>query len=101
MNKQQLQNLKKYIENYIAGYLKISNDIQNLQFSDDNYLNHFENFTEEQFLYTDRRASYNLYELEQQLTQIIERLKKQLTEVNEELWQIHCQELQSIMEPCF
>jgi hypothetical protein len=101
MNKQQLQNLKKYIENYIAGYLKISNDIQNLQFSDDNYLNHFENFTEEQLLYTDRGASYHLYELEKQLTQIIERLKKQLTEVNELLWQIHCKELQDIMEPCF
>jgi hypothetical protein len=101
MQKQQLENLKKYIENYIAGYLKISNDIQNLQFSDDNYLNHFENFTEEQLLYTDRGASYNLYELENQLTQIIERLKKQLTEVNELLWQIHCQELRDIMEPCF
>jgi hypothetical protein len=101
MNKQQLQNLKKYIENYIDGYLKISNDIQNLQFSDDNYLNHFENFTEEQLLYTDWGASYNLYELEQQITQIIERLRKQLTEVNEALWQIHCQELRVIMEPCF
>jgi len=101
MQKEQLQNLKKYIENTIAGYLKISNDIQNLQFSDDNYLNHFENFTEEQLLYTDRGASYNLYELENQLTQIIERLKKQLTEVNKALWQIHCQELQEIMEPCF
>ena len=83
MQKQQLENLKKYIENYIAGYLKISNDIQNLQFSDDN------------------GASYNLYELEKQLTQIIERLKKQLTEINEALWQIHCQELRDIMEPCF
>ena len=101
MQKQQLENLKKYIENTIAGYLKISNDIQNLQFSDDNYLNHFENFTEEQLLYTDRGASYNLYELEKQLTQIIERLRKQLTEVNEALWQIQCQELQDIMEPCF
>ena len=101
MQKQQLENLKKYIENYIAGYLKISNDIQNLQFSDDNYLNHFENFTEEQLLYTDRGASHNLWELENQLTQIIERLKKQLTEVNEALWQIHCQELQVIMESCF
>jgi hypothetical protein len=101
MKKQQLENLKKYIENAITGYLKISNDIQNLQFSDDNYLNHFENFTEEQLLYTDRGASYNLYELENQLTQIIERLRKQLTEVNEALWQIHCQELRVIMEPCF
>jgi hypothetical protein len=101
MQKEQLQNLKKYIENTIAGYLKISNDIQNLQFSDDNYLNHFENFTEEQLLYTDRGASYNLYELENQLTQIIERLKKQLTEVNEALWQIQCQELRVIMEHCF
>jgi hypothetical protein len=101
MQKQQLQNLKKYIENYIAGYLKISNDIQNLQFSDDNYLNYFENFTEEQVLYTDRGASYSLYELEKQLAQIIERLNKQLTEVNEALWQIHCKELQDIMEHCF
>jgi hypothetical protein len=101
MQKQQLQNLKKYIENTIAGYLKISNDIQNLQFSDDNYSNHFENFTKDQLLYTDRGASYNLYELEKQLIQIIERLRKQLTEVNEALWQIHCQELQVIMEPCF
>jgi hypothetical protein len=41
MKKENLQNLKKYLENTISAYFKISQDLQNLQFNDNNYLDYF------------------------------------------------------------
>jgi len=101
MNKQQLENLKKYIENNIASYLKISQDLQNLQFNDNNYLDYFEDITEEEFLEGKRLLSYEAHSIDSDILSIIDKLKENLNKINEELWAIHCQELQFIMEPCF
>jgi hypothetical protein len=102
MNKQQLQNLKKYIENKIAGYLKISNDIQNLQFNNDDYLNYFESFTKEDIYKGECYwLSFDARSVSSDISGIIEKLKQSLTKVNEALWQIHCQELKLIMQDCF
>lgn len=101
MNKQQLQNLKKYIENNIASYLKISQDLQNLQFNDNNYLDYFEDITEEEFLEGKRLLSYEAHSIDSDILSIIDKLKENLNKINEELWAIHCQELRDIMQPCF
>ena len=102
MNKQQLENLKKYLEDNIANYLKISQDLQNLQFNNDDYLDFFESFTKEDI---DKGEcywlSFDAWSVSSDISGIIEKLKQSLTEVNKALWQIHCQELQSIMKPCF
>ena len=90
MNKQQLENLKKYLEDNIANYLKISQDLQNLQFNNEDI-----DKGECNWLSFDARSdSYDI-------SGIIEKLQQSLTKVNEDLWQISCQELWVIMEPCF
>jgi len=102
MNKQQLENLKKYLEDNIANYLKISQDLQNLQFNNHDYLNYFESFTKEDI---DKGEcywlSFDARSVSSDISGIIEKLQQSLTKVNEDLWQIHCQELWVIMEPCF
>jgi len=101
MNKENLQNLKKYLESTISAYFKISQDLQNLQFNDNNYLDYFEDITEEEFLEGKRLLSYEAHSIDSDILSIIDKLKENLNKINEELWAIHCQELQVIMEPCF
>ena len=88
MKKEQLQNIKKFLENSIASYLKISQDIQNLdRLNNLDYINYFE---EEE---TVNPAVYAASQIEVDLDDLIEKLKKQLTQINKAIFRIDCLEL--------
>jgi hypothetical protein len=102
MKKENLQNLKKYLEDTISAYFKISQDLQNLQFNDNNYLDYFENnITEEDFMEGKCLLGYEAHCIDSDILSIIDKLKENLNKINEELWAIHCKDLQVIMEGCF
>jgi hypothetical protein len=89
MNKKQLQNLKKYLEDNITNYLKISQDMQNLDnLNAKDYLNYFEK--EDKINFT----VYTIFHIMSDLNFLIEKLKKQLAEVNEAIYKIDCLEYQ-------
>ena len=93
MKKEQLQNIKKFLENSIASYLKISQDTQNLdRLNNLDYINYFE---EEE---TVNFAVYAAFQIEVDLNDLIEKLKKQLTQINEAIFSIDCLELPAQLE---
>jgi len=93
MNKENLQNLKKYLESNIANYLKISQDLQNLDnLNDKNYLNYFEKNDTLNF------PVFFVFHIKKDLNYLIEKLNKQLTEVNEAIYNIDCLELEKELE---
>jgi len=89
MNKKQLQNLKKYLEDNIASYLKISQDIQNLDnLNNRDYLSYFNKEDTINF------PIYIVSHITNDLISLIEKLKKQLEEINEAIYKIDCLEYQ-------
>jgi hypothetical protein len=89
MNKENLQNLKKYLESNIASYLKISQDIQNLDgLNNQDYINYFEKEDTLNF------PVYILFHITSDLNSLIEKLNKQLAEINEAIFKIDCLEYQ-------
>ena len=88
MKKEQLQNIKKFLENSIASYLKISQDTQNLdRLNNQDYINYFE---EEDVI---NFPVYTAFQIEVELNDLIQTLKKQLTQINEAIYKIDCLEL--------
>lgn len=93
MNKENLQNLKRYLENNIASYLKISQDMQNLNgLNNRDYINYFEKDDTLNF------PVYIVFHIRNDLNSLIQKLKKQLTEVNEDIYNIDCLELEKELE---
>jgi hypothetical protein len=93
MKKENLQNLKKYLENNIASYLKISQDLQNLDcLNNKDYLSYFDKEDTVNF------PIYIVFHITNDLISLIEKLKKQLTEVNEDIYNIDCLELEKELE---
>jgi hypothetical protein len=93
MKKENLQNLKKYLETNIANYLKISQDIQNLDdLNNRDYINYFEKDDTLNF------PVYIVFHIRNDLNSLIEKLNKQLTEVNEAIYKIDCLELEKELE---
>ena len=93
MKKEQLQNIKKFLENSIASYLKISQDTQNLDgLNNQDYINYFE---EEDMI---NFPVYLSLAIENDLNDLIEKLKKQLTQINEAIFSIDCLELPAQLE---
>lgn len=89
MTKEQLQNLKKYLENSIANYLKISQDMQNLDnLNDKNYIDYFDK--EDKINFT----VHTIFHIMADLNSLIEKLKEQLAEINEAIFKIDCEECQ-------
>jgi hypothetical protein len=89
MNKKQLQNLKKYIEDNITNYLKISQDIQNLDcLNNKDYLSYFDKKDTVNF------PIYIVFHITNDLNSLIEKLKKQLEEINEAIYKMDCLECQ-------
>jgi len=89
MNKENLQNLKKYLESNIASYLKISQDIQNLNcLNNKDYLRYFDKEDTVNF------PIYIASHIRNDLISLIEKLKKQLAEINEAIFSIDCKELE-------
>ena len=89
MNKKQLQNLKKYLEDNITNYLKISQDIQNLKcLNNKDYLSYFDKEDTVNF------PIYIVFHITNDLISLIEKLKKQLAEINEAIFSIDCLELE-------
>lgn len=87
MTKEKLQNIKKFLENSIASYLKISQDIQNLdRLNNQDYINYFE---EEDVI---NFPVYIASEIENALNDLIQKLKQQLTQINEAIFSIDCLE---------
>ena len=88
MTKEKLQNIKKFLENSIASYLKISQDIQNLdRLNNQDYINYFEEGDVINF------PVYIASEIENALNDLIQKLKQQLTQINEAIFSIDCLEL--------
>lgn len=93
MTKEKLQNIKKFLENSIASYLKISQDIQNLdRLNNQDYINYFE---EEDVI---NFPVYIASEIENALNDLIQKLKQQLTQINEAIFSIDCLELPAQLE---
>ena len=89
MTKEQLQNLKKYLENSITDYLKISQDMQNLDnLNNKDYIKYFEKEDEINF------TVHTIFHIMADLNSLIEKLKKQLAEINEAIFKIDCLECQ-------
>jgi hypothetical protein len=87
MNKKQLQNLKKYLEDNITNYLKISQDIQNLNcLNNKDYLSYFDKEDTVNF------PIYIVFHITNDLNSLIEKLNKQLTKINEAIFEIDCEE---------
>ena len=93
MKKEQLQNIKKFLENSIASYLKISQDTQNLdRLNNQDYITYFE---EEE---TINFPVYLSLAVENDLNDLIQKLKRQLTQINEAIFSIDCLELPAQLE---
>jgi hypothetical protein len=93
MKKENLQNLKKYLENNIASYLKISQDLQNLDcLNNKDYLSYFDKEDTVNF------PIYIVFHITNDLNSLIEKLNKQLIEVNEDIYNIDCLELEKELE---
>jgi len=93
MNKENLQNLKKYLENSIASYLKISQDVQNLDsLNNQDYINYFEKKNTLNF------PVYIIFHIKNDINSLIAKLNKQLTEINEAIYNIDCLELAKELE---
>ena len=93
MEKERLKNIKKFLENSIASYLKISQDAQNLDgLNNQDYINYFEEEDTVNF------PVYVSLTIENDLNDLIQKLKKQLTQINEAIFRIDCLELPAQLE---
>jgi hypothetical protein len=89
MKKENLQNIKKYLEDNITNYLKISQDMQNLDnLNNQDYINYFEKED------TINLPIYIIFYVKNDINSLIEKLNKQLTEINEAIFSIDCLELE-------